>query len=219
MIATARGDGTDSQFVLFYGAWLGGPAFSPDGARIAFVRAEGPVCSLLTVPSVGGVQTNLARSPSCSPPAWSPDGSSIADLVLDPATNSLAVRLIEPTSGQTLETIPAAVPMSRSRDISLAWSPDGTRIAIAGKGGIYLVPVVPLAAAQLAIPIPDAAHPSFSPDGSQIAFDAPVAATGKQAAATPQTAVMVANSDGSNAHILSTVPQRQSGYPAWQPVP
>jgi hypothetical protein len=138
--------------------------------------------------------------------------------VLDPATHTLAVRLIEPTSGQTLETIPAAVPMSRSRDISLAWSPDGTRIAIAGKGGIYLVPVAPLAAAQLAIPIPDAAHPSFSPDG-QIAFDAPVAATGKQAAATPQTAVMVANSDGNDAHILSTVPQTQSGYPAWQPVP
>jgi Tol biopolymer transport system component len=212
-IMAARQDGTDRQLIAIaispeY------PSFSPDGTRIVFLRAGSQGCTIVTVPVSGGLPTDLAPSASCGAPAWSPDGSRIADIVLDPATNAISVRQIDSTTGQTLETIPAATWPSRTAGaLSLAWSPDGTRIAFAGKDGIYLLPVSPPAAADLAIPMAGAAHPSFSPDGSQIAFDVPVASTGTQ------TALMVANSNGSGARVLSTLPLRQSGYPAWQPDP
>ena len=64
----------------------------------------------------------------------------------------------------------------------------------------------------LAIAVRCAEYPSFSPDGTQIAFDAPA-----EDALGNQTAIMAANTDGTNIRTLSTVPFRQSVHPTWQP--
>ncbi len=68
------------------------------------------------------------------------------------------------------------------------------------------------ASARLAIRVRCAGNPSFSPDGTQIAFDAPPAHP-----LGDETAIMLANADGTGVRTLSTVPFRQSMHPAWQP--
>jgi hypothetical protein len=65
---------------------------------------------------------------------------------------------------------------------------------------------------HLAIGVRCAEYPSFSPDGTQIAFDAPA-----EDALGNQTAIMAANTDGTNIRTLSTVPFRPSVHPTWQP--
>jgi Tol biopolymer transport system component len=211
-IMTASEDGSDPQVVLEEFTGDKDPSFSPDGRKIVFLQGVTSVFQIAIVPVSGGAPTVLAPSITSDAPAWSPDGSTIADIVLDSIANTLSLRRIEPTSGQT-STIPTGIPYEENAAISLAWSPDGTHIAISGAGGISVLPVSSGGPAELAIAIPGAAHPSYSPDGTQVAFDAPLPSTGQQ------TAIMVANSDGTDARVLSTVPLTDSGFPAWQPNP
>jgi Tol biopolymer transport system component len=83
---------------------------------------------------------------------------------------------------------------------------------VAGDAGIDLVTLDPAPSVHLAIAVRCAEYPSFSPDGTQIAFDAPA-----EDALGIQTAIMVAGIDGTNIRTLSTVPFRQSVHPTWQP--
>jgi hypothetical protein len=94
----------------------------------------------------------------------------------------------------------------------LAWSPDGTQLAVAGGAGIWLVTLGQPASAHLAIRAPCAEYPAFSPDGRRIAFDAP-----PPHALGEERAIMVANLDGSDLATLSDVPFRASVHPTWQP--
>jgi Tol biopolymer transport system component len=96
----------------------------------------------------------------------------------------------------------------------VAWSRDGTQLATACTAGIYVIALGPPSSARLAISVKGAANPAFSPDGSQIAFDAPPASP-----LGNETAIMVANTDGSHLHVLSAVPFHVSSHPSWQPVP
>ena len=66
----------------------------------------------------------------------------------------------------------------------------------------------PVPSVHLAIAVRCAEYPSFSPDGTQIAFDAPA-----EDALGGQTAIMAANTDGTDIRTLSTVPFRQSVHP------
>jgi Tol biopolymer transport system component len=214
-IMTAGEDGTDPKIVLTESTGDEAPSFSPDETQIVFLQGVSTVFQIATVPASGGTPTVLAPSLTSDAPAWSPDGSTIADIVFDNTTSTLSLRWIEPASGQTVATLPTGIPWSlgQTGEISLAWSPDGTHIAITGESGIYVLPVSPRGAAQLAIPIPGAEDPSYSPDGTQIAFDAPIPSTGTQ------TGIMIANTDGTNARVLSTAPLTASDHPAWQPNP
>ena len=112
------------------------PAWSPDGTRIAFVsdrhvtddekrRGNRPPPGLYTMTADGTDIRHLATDlgVALQPPAWSPDGRSIAvaahrqgepvpGLYLVPADGTGLVRLAEAVSGGS-------------------WSPDGTRLAFA----------------------------------------------------------------------------------------
>jgi TolB protein len=94
------------------------PAYSPDGARLAYSVRQGGVDEIRVL------DLNLAtRAPGSigqgAQPAWSPDGTSLAAVVDSPRSAHLVVYALEARAG-----FPAG--LARTGDVqSLAWSPVG----------------------------------------------------------------------------------------------
>jgi Tol biopolymer transport system component len=215
-IETVLADGSDPQLVTQDAAATPGrsvddePAFSPDGTHIAFVHESVAQEGLQTVAVTGGAVTQLVPQGDVSvqSPAWSPDGSTVAYI-----SNGDTIMTVAAGGGTPTVVAPDPAPSSCSAG-GLAWSRDGTELAVGGAAGIYLVHLTQPPSAQLVIAAPCAEFPSFSPDGTEIAFDAPSAL-----AFGDQTAIMVANTDGTNLRTLSSFPFRQSVHPTWEPSP
>ena len=212
-IATVAANGSDPQRVTDdgdsqTGSFDGDPSFSPDGRSIAFSSGTFDSGTLQTIALGGGARTPIVPAAGGpSNPAWSPDGASIAYIAAGASVMAVGA------TGGAAQLVAAIPPRKFCSSGGLAWSPDGTQLAVPGDDGIYLIGVGSApSSATLAIRAPCAEYPSFSPDGKQIAFDAqPADALGFQ------TAIMVARVDGSGLHTLSTVPFRQSVHPSWQP--
>jgi TolB protein len=142
-----------------------GPAWSPDGTRIAFasdyqifvMNAEGTGLKRLTHDNAFDIE-----------PAWSPDGTKIAfSTDRGRGKNSVIFSMNADGTGVTQLT------KDPGYDIQPAWSPDGTKIAFASERkvgyGIYLMN--PDGSEQTSITGPDGyLHPSWSPDGKMIAY-------------------------------------------------
>ena len=101
-----------------------GPAYSPDGKTIVFLkqfyRDDQPITKLFRMNANGTDRALLATvKGSSETPAWSPDGSKIAFHALFPDKVELWVVNLDGTEKQLL-MMEAGLP---------AWSPDGTRIA------------------------------------------------------------------------------------------
>jgi len=212
-LETVHADGSAAQRVTDdgdtnAGSFDGDPAFSPDGTQIALDHGTFNDLSLQVVPASGGDRTTLVPPGPGAPSSltWSPDGTKIAFV-----SAGSSIKVVPASGGppQLVATIPARKFCSSG---GIAWSPDGTRIAVAGDAGIDLVTLDPAPSVHRAIAVRCAEYPSFSPDGTQIAFDAPA-----EDALGIQTAIMVAGIDGTNIRTLSTVPFRQSVHPTWQP--
>lgn len=147
-----------------------GPAFSPDGRRIAFHRAGGSGAIF-----VAGVSGEAARrlTDIGVHPAWSPDSRQIAfttEEISDPYQRfgDSALWIVDADGGQ-----PRAV-QGAADAAQPAWSPSGARIAYwsntAGQRDIYTVP--PAGGTRVAV-TNDAAldwSPVWSPDGRYIYF-------------------------------------------------
>ncbi len=119
------------------------PAWSPDGARIAFVNAwvqDGEGGRVWSVAAEGGAPTPVTpEGMGALAPAFSPDGERLAFLARDPA-GRWQVWVISTTGASTSE--PRRI--TDHRDVAptrVRWTPDGDALLYSADGGLWTAPV------------------------------------------------------------------------------
>lgn len=152
------------------GGGLDRPRLSPDGRRVAFMRAQ-PLgkWSINLVSRDGGGERQLSPPGlSASSPAWSQDGKRIA-FAVQGADGRWQIALV-PAGGGKMRVLRDA----GGSDSYPTWSPDGRRIAFVRQSGsaesIYVRDVAGGPPRRLTPPTLDAIQPAWSPRGDEIAF-------------------------------------------------
>ena len=172
------------------------PSWSPDGERIAFSHD-----SDIYISSVDHANPQVFRithgGSDHTSPTWSPDGRQIAfSSNLDGNWNIFAIN----TDGTNRIRLTNHADDDEQPD----WSPDGRHIAFMahrhGTWNIYLVNTQTFAETQLTHN-GDYRHPSFSPDGAQIAFSS-------------AGDIYVMDTDGTDKTNITNSPDREV-YPDW----
>ncbi len=122
----ARVDGTQYRRLTDDGFRDRGPAWSPDGRRIAFYSDRGGPYEIWTIrPDGSGLEALTALGRSANFPTWSPDGMQLVF-----SSTSAGGLLLDATTGARQTTASELPPV---RDSVLfwpfSWSPDGKRLA------------------------------------------------------------------------------------------
>jgi Tol biopolymer transport system component len=160
------------------------PTFAPDGRRLAFTRltAAAPVSSvsLFTIGARGQHPLLLLADGIDLSPAWSPDGRTIAfaRLASSSAPIEEATLHLAGANGSNVRPLPL-------NGVSPAWSPDGRRLAFvsfadhngvscpgdcAPSGEIYIANADGSGLQRLTHSRADDERPTWSPDGTRLAF-------------------------------------------------
>jgi hypothetical protein len=190
------------------------PTWSPDGTKLAFRGCCGD--EIFVVELAGGAVTQLSDEATDGAsgaywPAWSPTGSEIAYKAIryDDATETDSEALY-------VTSLDGAYVRRLTPDFffdgAASWSPDGSRLAFAGRTAgddISDIYVVGADGSNLSRVMEGAVDPAWSPDGTKIAFSS-------DRDGDPEVYVM--DPDGSNVEQLTDNAFHDSD-PAWQPVP
>ena len=160
-IYTTNPDGTDPRR-LTSGPDVE-PAWSPDGAQIAFVRYNGSTQGTIFMMTADG--SNLRRltaegGQTDRYPTWSPDGTKIAFWRF--VSSSTLVIMNPDGSDQKV------VQSGSNKYSHPAWSPDGSKLAVSGWDGIYLINIDgtnPTRITQVSGANDYDSDPAWSPDG------------------------------------------------------
>lgn len=208
-IFVARPNGSDLRRLTGYRSLNTHPAWSPDGARIAFTSNRDGDSEIFVVDLDGSDPTQLTDDTSLDQtPDWSPDGSTIAfgSTVDSPGPGD---------AGSTIDVVQAdgtglvSLTDGSRFDGMPSWSPDGTHILFRGddvQGASADVDLYRIAAdgGGLTAVTPDETldlEGVWSPDGERIAF------------ATADDVIFVATSVGAGVTELTT------GHTIdWQPI-
>jgi hypothetical protein len=127
------------------------PRWSPDGGLIAYskVRPFGGVHGLVAVkPSVGALEVNQLAPQIINDEEWPSQGfewSPAGDLIAIPLDHSVWVAPLDPEA-DPYELTSGFDCSGRNCVSSVSWSPDGSRLAVAGRGadGSCLLKIVPV---------------------------------------------------------------------------
>jgi Tol biopolymer transport system component len=203
-------DGTDARAVTDGPGWRWNPAWSPDGTQIAFIHHY----DVHVMDADGTNDTNLMPQPvgpGAFEPTWSPDGETIA-FVGREADDDLYVMRSDGSDVRTLFS-------DQGYQREIAWSPDGSKILFANVteesgsdvGELSVIDPRGTRVSRLSNLPRNAQAPTWSPDGSQIAFMA-------NDPDSDDEALYLMNADGTGVHKIPGLPMNAS-WPAWQPVP
>jgi Tol biopolymer transport system component len=152
------------------------PAWSPDGARIAFVRMNflGDFARIWIMNADGSARRQLTDLPGGSlKPSWSPDGSRIVFLH-DPDNDGAAEIYTMGADGSGVTPITA----TGTDHVAPKWSPDGERILFSGQEtpdrssdyDLYTIRPDGSELRRVAALPGDQLDPDWSPDGKRIVF-------------------------------------------------
>ena len=155
-------------------------------------------------------------------PAWSPDGRSVAYVSDQAGSRDIWIQAV---ADGAASADPVRLTEDEAEDTQPAWSPDGRRIAFVSSrgrgrtldqsvefgyslgGGIWVIPAAGGAAERV---LDDASHPTWSPDGERLAFDAGLDGPRR---------IWVADADGSGPLRISRDASGAAVHtdPAWSP--
>ena len=190
-------------------AW--GPAWSPDGASLAFFRvtSESPPDCGIYIARADGSQVHRVAD-GCSRPAWSPDGTKLAFA----KPNSDTIYVVN-TDGSNVRPLFAFGPGRWVSDPT--WSPDGTRLAFTGYWPDFAHCIFVMNAdGSGAVCLGGTSlgsQPAWSPDGSQLAITRANSAVGSDG-----SDIWLINPDGSGARNLTSRGYQVFAHdPAWSP--
>jgi Tol biopolymer transport system component len=188
------------------------PVWSPDGAKIAFVRVRGNQTANIYVMNPDGsgqrrLTPNLRRRPWVEL-AWSPDWKKIA-FVASASYQGAGDIFVMNADGSDLRNVTNTVRTS----FDFAWSPDGRTLAFTGHGGdIYTVHADGTGLHKLTNGPGWDVDGRWSPDGRRIAF---VSSRDDPAHRTYDLFVM--NTDGSGQQNLTHTPDVSELGVSWAP--
>jgi len=193
-IWTMNGDGTDQRQITTGGGKYH-PAWSPDGTKIAFEDGDG-----IHITNADGSGGRLFLETGINP-SWSPDGTRIAfDDRSFPWPGFVEIAFVDGHA-------PPIGLLANGRD--LVWSPSGARIAyvdaFGSSGNVHVANADATADTQLTFTENYKSRPSWSPDGTKIAFS-------ENLPNNTGASVVVMNADGSGRTALGP-----GGSPVWSP--
>ncbi|MBA3726283.1 MAG: PD40 domain-containing protein [Armatimonadetes bacterium] len=143
-----------------------GPAWSPDGKKIAFVAYRGHSQEIFVVNADGSGQTNLTNdSMTCNQPVWSPDGKKIV-YVFNRYSQYSEIYVMNADGG-----VKTKLTNDKAQCSDPAWSPDGKRIAFFSRlGGLVVINADGSGRHSLSSEGETFTKLKWSPDGKRIRF-------------------------------------------------
>ena len=179
-IFSVNSDATDLRnLTLTHGPNEHSPAVSPDGRKIAYVKAGAGFTQVFVMNADGTRDrplTAISGGTEVRNPAWSPDGRQIVFAArvagVDDVNRDFDLYVMS-SNGRNLRRLLGG-PVENGADQQPSWSPDGTRIAftrIPGPGRIMTVKADGSDVQEFATCTDGCVNPAWAPDGGAIAYE------------------------------------------------
>jgi TolB protein len=167
-LQVADADGFNAQTVLSSLEPIGGPKWSPDGTRLAYVSFESRKSNIVVQDLITGQRRVIANFKGDNyAPSWSPDGTQLAVALSRDAVSQIYV--IPAAGGE-----PRRITQSSAIDSGPAFTPDGKSIIFfsdrSGGPQLYSVPLTGGDVKRLTFEGNYNTSPRLSPDGKLVAF-------------------------------------------------